>query len=141
MSGVPERSIRGDDYRIDPETGCWIWIKKFSPRGYGEVDINGVNKRAHRWYYEQAKGPIPDGHLLHHRCHTRACVNPDHLEPLTKRGHAILHGESQVLGVFKHRDRWKARVQRNGKRVYLPGRFHSMEEAAQAIEEAGGYDG
>lgn len=39
--------------------------------------------RAHRWYYEQAHGPIPDGLTLDHLCSQRACVNPDHMESVS----------------------------------------------------------
>lgn len=40
-------------------------------------------KLAHRVYYESRVGDIPCDRQLHHRCEVRACVNPDHLEPVT----------------------------------------------------------
>jgi hypothetical protein len=33
--------------------------------------------------YELVVGPVPDGMELDHLCRNRACVRPDHLEPVT----------------------------------------------------------
>jgi len=40
---------------------------------------------AHRFAYEALVGPIPEGLKLDHLCRNRACVNPDHTEPVTDR--------------------------------------------------------
>ncbi|ALG85838.1 HNH endonuclease signature motif containing protein [Gordonia phthalatica] len=65
-------------------SGCWIWNRKIRPDGYGRKSLGKyVQVPAHRWVYEQCVGPIPDGLELDHLCNVRACVNPDHLEPVT----------------------------------------------------------
>lgn len=72
------------DY-IEDENGCWIWQLGKSGGGYG-VKWDRVRRKqmgAHRWYYEQANGEIPDGMCIDHLCRVRACVNPDHLEAVT----------------------------------------------------------
>jgi HNH endonuclease len=75
---------------INEETGCWEWTGRISCFGYGLA--GGVNKgRAHRLSYELHIGPIPEDHVLHHRCDVKHCVNPWHLEPMTKGGHKKLH--------------------------------------------------
>ena len=66
--------------------GCWLWTGK-TTNGYGVVDIGGRSGRlmkAHRVSYEAFKGPVPDGLDLDHLCRVRNCVNPDHLEPVTR---------------------------------------------------------
>lgn len=40
---------------------------------------------AHRWIYEYERGPIEPGRDLDHLCRVRSCVNPDHLEPVTRQ--------------------------------------------------------
>jgi hypothetical protein len=35
---------------------------------------------AHRYVWQQANGPIPNGLVVRHKCDNPACVNLDHLE-------------------------------------------------------------
>lgn len=65
-------------FRTD-ENGCWVWTG-FKQRGYGFLG----RSLAHRVMYERVKGAIPVGLELDHLCRNRACVNPDHLEAVTK---------------------------------------------------------
>lgn len=75
-------------HRVEP-CGCWRWLSFLNHDGYGyfHIKIDGKYKtfRAHRWSYERFVGPIPDGKELDHLCRNRWCVNPEHLEPVTKR--------------------------------------------------------
>lgn len=64
------------------ETACWVWQWHLGATGYGRLRRDG-EQLAHRWYYNQLIGPIPDGLELDHLCSNRACVNPAHLEPVT----------------------------------------------------------
>lgn len=73
--------------------GCWLWHAALSTTGYGKYSHEGVVSQAHRVAYEDAKGPIPAGLDLDHLCRVRACVNPDHLEPVTRRVNT-LRGET-----------------------------------------------
>lgn len=72
-------------YEVDSKTGCWNWKRCISDNGYGLVTVAGKNARAHRVSYEARFGPIQAGLSLDHLCRNRACINPDHLEPVTHR--------------------------------------------------------
>lgn len=64
--------------------------------GYGVVSIGNHRARlAHRVYYEVLVGLIPFGKELHHRCDQTACVNPEHLSPLTHAEHARTYASAQ----------------------------------------------
>ena len=64
---------------VDSITGCLIWKASKSSGGYGAIKVNGNRLRAHRVAWELAKGPIPEGLCVLHRCDTPACVNVNHL--------------------------------------------------------------
>ena len=76
--------------RCSPETmtGCWLWELGCTTAGYASVYFYEANGRpstyGHRLAYELWKGPIPEGLELDHRCRTKCCVNPDHLEAVTR---------------------------------------------------------
>lgn len=70
-------------YVIDGN-GCWEWVGARSA-GYGGIMVGGKRVGAHRYVYEQLVGQIPKGLSLDHLCRNHACVNPDHLEPVTHR--------------------------------------------------------
>lgn len=85
-----ERLANGFDLTED---GCWQWQASLGADGYGRIQIAKVSHRAHRLMWEYVVGPIPEGLQIDHLCRNRACVNPDHLEPVTQRQN-ILRGES-----------------------------------------------
>jgi hypothetical protein len=68
-----------------PELGqCWIWTASCTKDGYGEFRHDG-GKLAHRYAYRLLVGAIPPLRVLDHLCRVRCCVNPHHLEPVTRR--------------------------------------------------------
>lgn len=72
-------------------SGCWLWVGAIVQNsGYGQFGVGRLNgkpirKLAHRVAYEHFVGEIPEGLDLDHLCRVRNCVNPDHLEPVTRQ--------------------------------------------------------
>lgn len=65
--------------RVEKTASCWIWVGHVY-KGYGRYGGQG----AHRVAYELHAGAIPEGMELDHLCRNPLCVNPDHLEPVTR---------------------------------------------------------
>ncbi|WP_448223723.1 HNH endonuclease signature motif containing protein [Gordonia iterans] len=60
-----------------------------------------MSNRAHRVSWELKNGPVPEGLVLDHLCRNRACVRPDHMEPVPNRTN-VLRGEG-VSAAFASR--------------------------------------
>lgn len=71
--------------KVQKTDTCWLWKAGHNAFGYGVFKWNDKMGLAHRWSYEQAKGPIPEGLEIDHLCRVRNCVNPDHMEAVTHR--------------------------------------------------------
>ena len=78
----PTRRDVLDSGYVVRESGCWEWTGAVSSAGYGRL---GASDYAHRASHEEFVGPIPDGHEVDHLCRNRICINPAHLEAVTKR--------------------------------------------------------
>ena len=84
------------DVRSDDE--CWPWLAQIN-KGHGIFRVSTERRgQAHRFAYELAKGPIPEGLDIDHTCHNidpdcpggndclhRRCMNPAHLEAVTRQ--------------------------------------------------------
>ena len=77
------------EFRSDRTGDCWLWTGGLSSTGYGQLKINGRQTKAHRAAYEELVGPVPEGLDLDHLCRVRRCINPAHLEPVTRRENTL----------------------------------------------------
>lgn len=75
----PEYRTRRFWERVDKSGECWLWTGFRDKGGYGRVGHEGRSVLAHRFAYEIAVGPIPDGLDVLHSCDNPPCVNPAHL--------------------------------------------------------------
>lgn len=66
------------------ENECTVWLGQKVRNGYGKFYLGQKTYRAHRYAYEMAYGPIPEGLHIDHLCRNRACVNVAHLEAVTQ---------------------------------------------------------
>lgn len=62
---------------------CWLWAGPKGNEDYGRIWIDGKYRPAHRIIYEALVGEIKEGLEPDHLCRVTACVNPDHIEPVT----------------------------------------------------------
>jgi hypothetical protein len=123
--------------KVDKSGDCWLWTASRSRRGYGQFWNGSSSQLAHRVAYEYVVGPIPAGASLDHKCHTLACVNPNHLRPVSQKQNcehrlgAQANSQSGVRGVSRVGNRWKAAVKHNGQTLYI-GLFADIADAEAA---------
>src|SRR5205823_10494989 len=61
--------------------GCWVWQGPVSADGYGrymDKRIHHITKLGHNQLH------IHSGYTANHMCLNKLCVNPDHLEVITR---------------------------------------------------------
>ncbi|MFL2002166.1 HNH endonuclease signature motif containing protein [Microbacterium sp. A1-JK] len=76
---------------------CWLWLGP-QIKGYGKS--HGTT--AHRVVYRALVGPIPEGLELDHLCMRKLCVNPEHLEPVTRAENMRRRAAAYVTCVNGH---------------------------------------
>jgi hypothetical protein len=108
--------------RVDvSEDGCWLWCGTILSGGYGQVHYAGRRHLVHRFAYQLLRGDPPSGVTLDHRCHTKACsdtgadclhrrcVNPAHMEPMSRGDNAARFNREKETcprgHVYDHADR------------------------------------
>jgi hypothetical protein len=85
-------------------TPCWIWLGRLDTDGYGECKYNGAKRFVHRIAYASLRGVTPAGRDVDHKCHQRACCNPEHLE-----------AKKPIENAGKHPEAYQQSIQVNSK--------------------------
>lgn len=67
----------------DPVADCILRKGIMFKKGYGSLSINDRLRRVHRVVYELFPGQVEDGLVLDHLCRNHACLNANHLDPVT----------------------------------------------------------
>ena len=72
--------------KVSKTDTCWLWTGSCDGNGYARLYLSAMYPvgLAHRYSYEMHKGGIPEGLHIDHLCRVRHCVNPAHLEAVTK---------------------------------------------------------
>lgn len=81
----------------EPNTGCWLWTGNVTMAGFGQIRVGSMRdgsrryELTHRFSYQEVRGDIQDGMVVDHLCRQPACVNPSHMEIVT-RGENVRRG-------------------------------------------------
>lgn len=65
-------------------SGCWQWHGGKNSKGYGVFMLEGSAKLAHRIAWEACESPIPQELTVDHLCFNKLCINPRHMEIVTR---------------------------------------------------------
>jgi len=78
--------------KVEGIDDCWIWLGRVGDNGYGRFGHDG--RLVHRVSLELEHGDaIPRDLTVDHLCRVRACVNPWHLQ-VVSRGENVLRGQT-----------------------------------------------
>lgn len=145
LHGNPQADVPVNKARKTPEESfsartkwsgdCLIWTGSKSPGGYGRIYFGGRGFQAHRYAWERAQGPIPEGMLVDHICWNRACVNVEHLRLATFAENAIyqetVSSSTGYKNVYRDGDGYQVHLQwSGGERFYK--RYKTLDEAVEA---------
>ncbi|QSM00312.1 HNH endonuclease [Mycobacterium phage Anderson] len=85
------------------EGACLVWTghcvgtKSRRPRFRPTTSQHDPSVYAHRWIWDQVRGPIPEGYEIDHLCRNGLCVEITHLEPVPPS----INAERTRLGVCR----------------------------------------
>lgn len=123
-----------DKVQPEPNTGCWFWTAGCNGGGYGAITWNGKQIDSHRLVYQETVGPIGAGLEIDHLCRVRCCVNPAHLEAVTRRVNVLRgKGPSAVNAKVTHCKRGHA-LSGDNVYVYPNGRKRACRECHRSYK-------
>ena len=114
------------------------WTGYRDAAGYGQIWANGKLRRAHRYAWERANGPIPEGMVIDHTCWNPPCVDVQHLRlarPMQNSWNlngASVNSRSGIRNVWKGRDGYHVQVTRDG--IVHTSHHTTIEAAAREAE-------
>ena len=70
--------------RPQPNNGCWLWMGRVTHNGYAVFNTKRKLLPATHFILQRIGIEIPQGHQPDHLCKTPCCVNPFHLQVVTR---------------------------------------------------------
>lgn len=146
LPSTPLRQVYSDpEARFAAHTerrgACLIWTGTTNGQ-YGILRIGAGKQVAHRYAWERARGPIPDGMDVDHAIHCSVlCCEISHLRIATVSGNAsnrsgaTASSKTGVRNVVATKGRYRVCLQREGKQ-YRFGTYDSIEEATEVAQRA-----
>jgi len=77
----------------EDDNGCWPWSGQQNRQGYGVAVLRGRKMTAHRVAWLRSGHSIEVELTLDHLCRNKLCINPGHLEPVTRKEN-VLRGDT-----------------------------------------------
>ena len=129
--------------KVSKTDTCWLWkggsVGGCPSNRYGQFTVGNSSIMAHRFSYLLCIGYIENEMDIDHLCRVRKCVNPKHLEPVTRRENVlrgdIVHSKKKELpvGVKRVGNRYSVEKSFAGKGVYI-GTFGTPDEASDVYQ-------
>lgn len=128
-------------WRIGPRNGVPVGSRAghVNPRGYWEMKFQKKLLRQHRVIWEMHHGPIPDDLTIDHINGVKDDNRIENLRLLTLERNSQLGARRRIskelpYGVFKQKNRFRARLRRGTDRIEL-GSHLTVEAANIAVQE------
>lgn len=95
------RGRRWEYIKPEPLPDCILWEGATTDKGYGQKRIEGKVVYVHRHAWEEVHGPIPKGMTIDHvKCRIKICMNPDHMEVVTRQENGKRATDRSLYRVF-----------------------------------------
>ena len=134
---TPEESF---SRRLVANGECIEWRGAETSAGYGNLFVSGKHTPAHRYSWERANGPIPEGAQVDHICGNKRCVHLPHLRLASNAENSRNHhgprdrSKTGVRNVTWTKGAYQVVVGYNYRRVY-GGRYANIEDAKRRAEQ------
>ena len=128
--------------RSEWQADCLVWTGYINDWGYGVIRVEDKAVSTHRYAWQLANGPIPEGMELDHICHNPACCNVAHLRIASREQNAQnLSGAMRtnkstgVRNVYKRGDKYRVILGKGGKLHHF-GSYSSLAQASEVAAQA-----
>lgn len=86
--------------KIEPDTGCWIWMRGCNRHTIPQLNVDGVSTSARRHIFEVFNGRKLPRHLFAAcPCDDQKCVNPTHTKIVSKSAYLAM---ARARGIVFH---------------------------------------